>query len=160
VISVTSDSRGYDRGIRRLGRLSVEYAKGAIGDEHHAGRHFNPQEPIARAKGLSVELATRSRRASSSRPTRSRSIISATSWIVSNKKREPPNRAAHSITSSARASSVAGTSRPSDFAVFETAVIPLVQSDDHHVQANLHAAKTTHTQLGTEISKLLSWPAS
>src|SRR5207249_393531 len=30
--------------------------------------------------------------------------------------------------------------------VFETAVIPLVQSDDHHVQANLPAAKTTtHT---------------
>jgi hypothetical protein len=54
--------------------------------------------------------------------------------------------APHSITSSARASSVGGTSRPSDFAVFETAVIPLVQSDDHHVQANLPAAKTTtHT---------------
>src|SRR5438034_9147417 len=30
--------------------------------------------------------------------------------------------------------------------VLETAVIPLVQSDDHHVQANLPAAKTTtHT---------------
>jgi hypothetical protein len=50
VISVTS---------RRLGWLSGEYAKGAIGDEQdHAGRHFNPQEPIARAKALSVELAT------------------------------------------------------------------------------------------------------
>ena len=36
--------------------------------------------------------------------------------------------------------------RPSEFAVFETAVIPVVQSDDHHVQANLPAAKTTtHT---------------
>jgi len=33
-----------------------------------------------------------------------------------------------------------------EWPVFETAVIPLVQSDDHHVQANLPAAKTTtHT---------------